>query len=139
QKRVLYLWKPLFPAVLLLHSPAAQHGHSEATILILLGPEVEVTDCHTNDVAQRRVLIGIPKLHHICFAGVVDDPLLEPLDLENLHLDDEPAAGRVGALDVDDRELELRDVDVLLAGEVLHVDDAVLALELEEMVEQRDE
>jgi hypothetical protein len=66
-------------------------------------------------------------------------PLLEPLHLEHLHLDDEPPPRRVGALDVDDRELEIGYVDVLVAAQVLDVEDLTLALELEQVVEQRDQ
>jgi hypothetical protein len=54
-------------------------------------------------------------------------PLLEPLHLEHLHLDDEPPPRRVGARNVDDRELEIGYVDVLVAAQVLDVEDPALA------------
>jgi len=133
----LNLRKSSLTAVLLLHTPAAQHGHLEPPLLVLLRPQIEIADRHADDVARGRVFVRIAELHDIRFARVIDDALLEPFDLEHLHLHDEPPAGRVGALDANNRELQLGDVDALLACEVLHVEDAMLALKLEEVVEQR--
>ena len=62
-----------------------------------------------------------------------------PSTLATLHLDHEPAAGRVRALHIDNGKLELRDRHVLLEREMLEIEDPVLALELEEIVEERDE
>ncbi len=78
-------------------------------------------------------------MHDIRFAGVVDDALFKSLDFEDLHFHDEPSSHGIGALDIDDGHLELGNVDVLIGRRVLNVDDAVLALELEQMVDESDE
>jgi hypothetical protein len=125
--------------VLLLHAPSAQHRHLEPAALVLLCPQVEVAERHADDVTQGRVLLRVAELHDVCFAGVVDDSLFEPLDLAHLHLDHEPPAGRVGAFDVHNRELQLRHIDVLVAAQMLDIEDAPLTVELEQVVEQGDE
>jgi hypothetical protein len=80
-------------------------GHLVAPLLVLLRPEVEVAEGDADHVAQRRVLLGVAKLHHVRLAGVVDHALLEALHLEHLHLDHEAPPRGVGALHVDDGEL----------------------------------
>jgi hypothetical protein len=58
--------------------------------------------------------------------------------LEDLHLDDVGDAVGVGALDVDDRELQLGDRRALLRRQ-LHGDDAVRLIEVEHVVEEGNE
>src|SRR5262249_49549211 len=54
------------------------------------------------------------ELVRVRLGHVVDDPLLERLDVEHLHLDHIRGALRVHTLDVDDRVLELADLGPLL-------------------------
>ena len=68
--------------------------------------------------ARQEPKNRVAKLHHIRLPRVIDDTLLEALELEDLDLDDEVTAGRVDTLHVDDGELQLRDVDVLIAVQV---------------------
>jgi hypothetical protein len=78
-------------------------------------------------------------LGYIGLGGVVDHPLLEPFDVEDLHLDHVVPPTFIEALDVHHRHLQLHDRHALLWGEVLEIDDAVVAGELQEVVQQLDE
>jgi hypothetical protein len=85
------------------------------------------------------VEVALAGLDDVRLAGAFDDALLEAFDREDLHLDDEPAAGLRRALDVHEGELALGRRDALLQREVLEAPDAMGARELEEVVEQRHE
>jgi hypothetical protein len=61
------------------------------------------------------------------------------VDLEHLHLDDVGDSRGVGALDVDDRELQLGDRRALLRREQLDGGDAVGLVEVEHVVEERNQ
>ena len=79
-------------AVLLLHSPAAEHGDFEGSVFVFFVPEIEVANGDTDDVAKGGVFVAVAQLHDISLAGIVYDAFFKPFDFEDLHFHDEPAA-----------------------------------------------
>ena len=63
QEHIGHLRQAASAAVLLAHIPAAEHGH-------LARPQLEVTDRHSDDIAEGGVAVTAADLLYIGFAGV---------------------------------------------------------------------
>ena len=102
-----------------------------------LRPQHEVADRDSDDIVEHRVVLAPWQLAGVGLAEVVDQPFLEPLDLQHLHLDDVAATGDVYALHIHDRELLRIQLGHQLGRQVLQIGDEVFAIELEQVVQQR--